>query len=95
MKTAETQVSRYSISCPTLPLAVYREVAAHLQQVAGVTTGLLTQRSPHFNYSQSQVGGLWLEFSPAADLQARQRVDQILKYYGDRFGNWQELQEFH
>jgi hypothetical protein len=95
MKTAKTQASRYAICSPTLPLAVYREVAAHLQQVNGVTTGLLPQRSPQFNYAQSQVGGLWLEFLPTADLQARQRVDQILAYYGDRFGKWQELQELY
>jgi len=33
---------------PGLPLAVYREVAAHLQQVEGVETGLLPQTAQRF-----------------------------------------------
>jgi len=38
---------------PGLPLAVYREVAAHLQQVEGVETGLLPQTAQRFDYTQS------------------------------------------
>jgi hypothetical protein len=80
---------RYQIRCEKLPLAVYREVAAHLRQVAGVETGLLPQMSQKFEYLQSQVGGLWIQYTAAADQASHLRVEQILAYYGDRYGNWE------
>ncbi len=89
IRTAQTDRVRYEVCCSTLPLAVYREVAAHLRQVTGVTTGLLPQLSSQFDYGQSQVGGLWIQFADSAGATARDRVDQILAYYGDRFGDWQ------
>ena len=54
------------LTCPQLPLAVYREVAAHLRQIMGVKVGLIV-RSPDldsekFDYAQSQIAALWLEF---------------------------------
>ena len=79
---------RYQIRCDQLPLAVYREVAAHLRQVVGVETGLLPQMSEKFDYLQSQVGGLWIQYT-AADQASYLRVEQILAYYGDRYGNWE------
>ncbi|MFM6079177.1 MAG: hypothetical protein ACKPCI_11800 [Dolichospermum sp.] len=33
------------IEFPGLPLAVYREIAAHLNQLAGVEVGLISQTS--------------------------------------------------
>lgn len=80
---------RYQIRCEKLPLAVYREVAAHLRQVAGVETGLLPQMSQKFEYLQSQVGGLWIQYTVAADQASHLRVEQILAYYGGRYGNWE------
>ncbi|MDX2213563.1 MAG: hypothetical protein SFY66_09760 [Oculatellaceae cyanobacterium bins.114] len=79
---------RYCICCSTLPLAVYREVSAHLRQVTGVDAGLLPQVSQQFDYEQSQIGGLWIEYNQAADVNSRHRVEQILNYYGDRYGQW-------
>lgn len=64
-----------------LPLAVYREVAAHLRQVEGVEVSLIPQTSQEFDYNQSQVGGLWIEYTSSSNLQSRQRVQQILTYY--------------
>lgn len=52
---------RRHLAIPRLPLAVYREIAAHLQAIDGVRTGLLPQTSREFDYLQSQVGGLWIE----------------------------------
>lgn len=94
MLTAGHHQFNYCFCNRTLPLAVYREVAAHLRQVEGVQVGLLPQTSKTFDYRESQVGGLWLEYlvesSPnPQDQQRRQRVDQILAYYGDRFGTWE------
>ena len=105
MKTAEESRSRYEICCPGLPLAVYREVAAHLQQVDGLSVGLTPLRSQQFDYAQSQIGSLWFQFG-AADVGAtdtveaskiavaepvqRQQVDRILAHYSKRYGVWQE-----
>ncbi|HLO49508.1 MAG TPA: hypothetical protein VK211_13920 [Kamptonema sp.] len=89
MQTAQEKKLRYQICCQRLPLAVYREVAAHLRQVEGVETGLISQQSQQFDYGQSQVGGLWLQYSEDTDPEVRQQVDRILAYYSDRFGIWE------
>lgn len=81
----------FRLFCPQLPLAVYREVAAHLRQVTGVEAGLLPQRSPTFNYLQSQVGGVWIRYGAEMDAASQQRVEQILAYYGDRYGVWETV----
>lgn len=75
------------LSCQRLPLAVYREVAAHLRQFDGVQVALLPQTAQAFDYLQSQVGGLEIRY-PAP---ARDRVNAVLDYYRDRFGPWQDL----
>lgn len=81
----------YRLVCPRLPLTVYREVVAHLRQVSGVEAGLLPQRSPSFDYLQSQVGGLWLRYTAEANTASQRRVEQILAYYGDRHGAWETI----
>ena len=81
---------RSQIYSPGLPLAVYREVAAHLRQVDGVNTGLLPQQSQKFDYNDSQIGALWIEFSAEAKEASRKQVEQILAYYGDRYSPWQQ-----
>lgn len=85
--------SRYEWCCPGLPLAVYREVVAHLRQVPGVEAGLTPQTSQQFDYYQSQIGSLWLRYSDTSPAQSRQRVEQILAYYGDRYGAWQSVSQ--
>lgn len=69
------------ITYPNLPLAVYREMAAHLRQVPGVSVELIPQTSEQFDYSQSQVGGLQMEYAPDIESRARQQVEEILSYY--------------
>ncbi|NJK29002.1 MAG: hypothetical protein HC940_02050 [Acaryochloris sp. SU_5_25] len=78
----------YDVQCPGLPLAVYREIAAHLRQIEQVETELLPQTAPHFDYALSQVG--WLRVRHPQDLPARDRdqLDQILAFYAERFGKW-------
>ncbi|NJL01493.1 MAG: hypothetical protein HC838_15895 [Spirulinaceae cyanobacterium RM2_2_10] len=71
--------------CPRLPLAVYREVAAHLRQVAGVEVELLTQTSSQFDYLASQIEALQLSYPTAV----RDRLNAILDYYAQRHGAWQ------
>ena len=85
MNTAGKEKLRYQIRFPGLPLAVYREIATHLRQVEGVATDLIAQPSQQFDYYQSQIGGLWIEYEPGADPACQQRVEQILAYYSNRY----------
>ncbi len=80
----------YQICCPGLPLAVYREVAAHLRQVKGVEVGLIPQTSQQFDYNESQIGGLWIRDADASDTVSREQVNQILAYYQKQYGAWEE-----
>lgn len=91
-KTSPAQVE-YRFYSPQLPLAVYREVAAHLQQIDGVTTGLLPQTAKTFDYLQSQVGGLWVRYSAAAADHCQPQIEAILTHYGDRYGHWETLSQ--
>ncbi|MEH2178254.1 hypothetical protein [Nostoc sp.] len=70
-----------------LPLAVYREIAAHLRQVEGVEVDLIPQSSQQFDYNQSQIGGLSLSWTVNSGSESRQRVNQILAYYQNRYSN--------
>ncbi|AFY32149.1 hypothetical protein [Calothrix sp. PCC 7507] len=69
-----------------LPLAVYREIAAHLRQVDGVEVGLIPQSSQQFDYYQSQIAGLWISWAVNSSLDSQQQVQQILNYYQNRYG---------
>ncbi|MBD2691768.1 hypothetical protein H6G68_08370 [Anabaena catenula FACHB-362] len=74
------------VEFPNLPLAVYREIAAHLRQVQGIEVDLISQTSSQFDYSQSQVDGLQISWTANAKGESRQRVKQILAYYQNRYG---------
>ncbi|AFY99888.1 hypothetical protein [Calothrix sp. PCC 6303] len=75
------------IEFPGLPLAVYREIVAHLHQVEGVKADLIPQSSQEFDYNQSQVGGLLINFATDILPECRLRVEQILAYYRERYKN--------
>ena len=49
---------KQTIIYPQMPLAIYRELASHLQQVQGVETHLTPQQFQQFDYHQSQIGSL-------------------------------------
>ena len=72
------------LECSTLPLAVYREVAAHLRQVEGVQVALIPQTSHSFNYLESQVGGMVLTCSDEMQDLARNQIIAILNHYHQR-----------
>ncbi len=98
MQTANQNQLYYQVYCPQLPLAVYREVATHLRQVEGVNTQLhpmptQPQESDanQFDYLQSQVGSLSIQYQEDADGTIRQQVDRILAYYSDRYGCWKSV----
>jgi hypothetical protein len=81
--------NNYRLVCPQLPLAVYREVAAHLRQVEGVSVDLVTQTSSKFNYYDSQIEAMRVNFAPDLFEASRQMVAQILSYYAKSHGDWQ------
>lgn len=87
----EVIAPEYRLRCLRMPLAVYREVVAHLRQVDGVDTGLLSQTSSEFDYTKSQVGGLWISYQSGADEVSHKQTEDILAYYGDRFGTWEAI----
>ncbi len=91
MEERKDHYLRSEIAFPTMPLAVYRELAAIMRQVEGVETGLLPQQSHFYDYNQSQVGGLWIQHDLELASIHRQRLEQILSYYGDRYGPWQKI----
>ena len=82
---------QYRLRCLRMPLAVYREVAAHLRQVDGVETGLLPQTAQEFDYTKSQIGGLWISYQPGTGQASHKQTEEILAYYGDRFGAWEAI----
>ncbi|MGF1674946.1 MAG: hypothetical protein ACFCUV_14860 [Rivularia sp. (in: cyanobacteria)] len=77
--------TREKIVIPGLSLTVYREIAAHLRSVEGIEVGLIKQTSQEFDYNQSQVGGLWIDYTSNSSSQARQWAKQILAYYQHRY----------
>jgi hypothetical protein len=90
-----SQTTRKRLSCPQLPLAVYREIAAHLRQVPGVDTSLIMRSLEHdpeekFDYYQSQVAAL--EINYGADIAETDKliISEILDYYAQRYTAWED-----
>ncbi|WP_373543082.1 hypothetical protein [Chamaesiphon sp.] len=72
-----------------LPLAVYREVAAHLRQIAGITVTFLEPIDRAFSYTESQLGGLEITGADRlTELDLRQ-LDRLLSYYAERYDEWE------
>lgn len=67
---------------------------AHLRQVEGVTVSLTLQATndnpESFDYYESQIKSLWLEYDDCLSLTNQQRVGEILDYYAQRYNPWQE-----
>jgi hypothetical protein len=87
--------TKQRLTCPQLPLAVYREVAAHLRQVTGVNTSLIMRSLEHdpeekFDYYQSQVAAL--EINYGADIAETEKliISEILDYYAQRYAAWED-----
>lgn len=89
MSPVTTNKVQKILTCDRLPLAIYREIVAHLQQVEGVSAQLTPQKGKVFDYLQSQVGGLSLEYYPAEDTE--EQVNSILGYYAEKYGVWQSI----
>ncbi len=72
-----------------LPLAVYREIAAHLRQFEGVTVSFLTPVDRGFSYTESQLGGLEIMGANLLSDGDKIRLDRLLNYYADRYNQWE------
>ncbi|MDJ0796216.1 MAG: hypothetical protein QNJ51_05160 [Calothrix sp. MO_167.B12] len=81
--------TREKIEFANLPLAIYREIAAHLRQLEGVKVELIPQSSPEFDYKQSQISELWVDYDP----DRAQQVKQIIAYYRDRYTGYSNLKK--
>ena len=95
MATSEIEQIQKRLTCPQLPLAVYREVAAHLRQVEGVSTEIIMRSLEHdesekFDYYQSQVAALQINHAAALDRLALSQIETILDYYAQRYQPWQD-----
>lgn len=91
----ETQCQE-RITYPQLPLAVYREITAHLRQIEGVNATLISysaeeDRQQKFDYDRSQVKGLAIEYSDTLEPEGKERKNEILTYYAQRYCPWQEI----
>ncbi len=78
--------TQYAVRFPGMPLATYREVAAHLRSLSGVTVELEWNTSTTFEYTDSQIGSMRLTLADVAD---PDRLRAILQHYG----SWQESDE--
>ena len=95
MPSSTVKQQQQRLVCPQLPLAVYREVAAHLQQVAGVRTSVIMRAIEHdpvekFDYYQSQVAALEVVCEENITELEEQRITEILNYYAQRYAPWQD-----
>jgi len=96
MQPSTTQNQTQQLTCPQLPLAVYREVAAHLAQVEEVEASLIIRPSEHepgakFDYYQSQVAAIKISYDQKTADRDKQRVEEILEYYAGRYNPWEPV----
>ena len=80
---------KFTIVNHQLPLAVYREIAAHLRQFEGVTVSFLTPIDRVFSYTESQLGGLEIMGADLLTDGDQIRIDRLLNYYADRYSPWE------
>ena len=96
MQSSSTeQKQKQRLTCYRLPLTVYREVAAHLRQVIGVDTELIMRSIEHdpaekFDYYQSQVAALEINYNENIENNTHQRVAEILDHYARRYSPWEK-----
>ena len=72
------------LTSPQIPLAVYREFAAHLQQIEGIKVSFLAPIDRSFSYTESQLGGIEIFGTDLLSDADRRRLDRIVEYYVSR-----------
>jgi hypothetical protein len=83
--SGESAIKRFKIVYqPDIALAMYRELASHIEQIDDVTAELFWQESTEFSYLGSQIGGMWITYSQSFSQQSQILIKNILNHYG----NW-------
>lgn len=83
MPSTEATVSRYRVTyTPDIALAMYRELASHLEQITDVSVELFWNESTEFSYLGSQIGGLWLSYPSNLPNHDQILIKNILNHYG-------------
>lgn len=85
MLSSAVPQAKEQIIYPDLPYAIYREIATHLQQVNGVQTSLVPQDSKSFDYQQSQIKALVIQYYS----EFKPQIEAILNYYASRYGAYE------
>jgi hypothetical protein len=67
---------------PDISLAMYRELASHIEQIADVQAELFWQESQEFSYLGSQIGGMWLSHAEIMPTESQNLIKNILDHYG-------------
>lgn len=85
MLSGESIINRCKIIySPDIALAMYRELASHIEQIENVTTELFWQESADFSYLGSQIGGMWISYPQTSPDASQVLIKNILNHYG----NW-------
>lgn len=78
-------LNRFKITYdPDIALAMYRELASHIEQIEEVSVELFAQESQEFSYLGSQIGGMCLTYPETLTTQTQHLIKNILNHYG----NW-------
>ena len=95
LESTKQNIIKKIYSSPKLPLAVYREVVAHLRQVERVEAGLITKPlkggEEPFDYDASQIQALWLTYDADDNSETLTQIQMILDFYAQRYQSWQLL----
>lgn len=70
---------------PPLSLAMYKELATHLNQVTSVTTNLYGQDAEEFDYNHSQISAISISYG-----QKLEKTEDLVKKILDHYGKWYE-----
>ncbi|MFN6140915.1 MAG: hypothetical protein ACK48A_01200 [Pseudanabaena sp.] len=84
MPSGELSIHRRITYNPDIALAVYRELASHLEQIDEVNVALFWQERTEFRYLGSQIGGFWLSYPQNLSARSHVLIENILNCYG----NW-------
>ena len=76
-------LNRFKITYePDIALAMYRELASHIEQIEEVNAELFAQESQEFSYLGSQIGGMWLTYPHTLPTESQALIKNILNHYG-------------
>jgi hypothetical protein len=82
LETSLTANQYYITYQPEISLAMYRELAAHLEQINGVKVTVVGQKSEVFSYLGSQVAGLDVTVPENLPTSSQGIMRGILGHYG-------------